>query len=508
MYVCNQNKERTIIMRKTTLIFAFLAVVACSEAQDFLTPKSYGVWGRYGYDNFLFELLLVPNGDTKPSYSRSSVSEMDHQTFFLCIPSFFCEYALVVWDDKLVLNKATRSIWSEIAHAEREHTSSKRATSLTRTTAASLRSQYVESYQMTISKDFSEDLNILFEVVTHTATYLQPERAILDGTDYFFNWRGNLASVCEPEGRTERLVRMIDSICYVVDGHPDMGVLNRQMDMCRELTASFKKDYSTQYFKPSHVWSSSNSSKNDFHTMTLYGGQHGIELEKHCYTATSDEERNTFFNQYSDTLAVWSREIFLMESKTNALKVTIDNRKTEPICTVKQNGNRIASYITIPGKLWRRNVILDAAKLPVGRYYIDEELDLHWRDVLYKPNETVEEDTHDEVDTTGDYDGVFVDYLCAPEFPGGLDSLYSFIRQNLQWPIVPGDWNGTVLVEFVVEVDGSITNPRVKVSLYKDFDEEAIRVIKLMPKWIWDPSRCYNGEIKRTYYQVPVRFAR
>ena len=59
MYVCNQNKERTIIMRKTTLIFAFLAVVACSEAQDFLTPKSYGVWGRYGYDNFLFELLLV-----------------------------------------------------------------------------------------------------------------------------------------------------------------------------------------------------------------------------------------------------------------------------------------------------------------------------------------------------------------------------------------------------------------------------------------------------------------
>ena len=168
----------------------------------------------------------------------------------------------------------------------------------------------------------------------------------------------------------------------------------------------------------------------------------------------------------------------------------------------------ISTTITIPEKLWRRDVILEAAQLSVGRYYIDEELDLHWRDVLYRPNETVEEDTHDEVDTTGDYDGVFVDYFCAPEFPGGLDSLYSFIRQNLQWPNVPEDWTDTVLVEFIVEVDGSITNPQVKVSQHQEFNEEAIRVIRLMPKWIWNPSRCYNGEIKRAYYQVPVWFTR
>ena len=91
-----------------------------------------------------------------------------------------------------------------------------------------------------------------------------------------------------------------------------------------------------------------------------------------------------------------------------------------------------------------------------------------------------------------------------PEFPGGPDSLKAFLRQNLKWPIEYGCWNGTVLVEFIVEVDGSITHPRVEVSLYKDFDEEALRVIKLMPKW--KPARA-QGKPVRCYYKVPVTFS-
>jgi len=91
-----------------------------------------------------------------------------------------------------------------------------------------------------------------------------------------------------------------------------------------------------------------------------------------------------------------------------------------------------------------------------------------------------------------------------PEFPGGPDSLKAFLRQNLKWPIEYGCWNGTVLVEFIVEVDGSITHPRVEVSLYKDFDEEAIRVIKLMPKW--KPARA-QGKTVRCYYKIPVTFS-
>ena len=91
-----------------------------------------------------------------------------------------------------------------------------------------------------------------------------------------------------------------------------------------------------------------------------------------------------------------------------------------------------------------------------------------------------------------------------PEFPGGPDSLNAFLRQNLKWPIGYGCWSGTVLVEFIVEIEGSITNPRVEVSLYKDFDEEAIRVVKLMPKW--KPART-QGEPVRCYYKIPVTFS-
>lgn len=91
-----------------------------------------------------------------------------------------------------------------------------------------------------------------------------------------------------------------------------------------------------------------------------------------------------------------------------------------------------------------------------------------------------------------------------PEFPGGPDSQNAFLRQNLKWPIGYECWSGTVLVEFIVETDGSITNPRVEVSLYKDFDEEAIRVVKLMPKW--KPART-QGEPVRCYYKIPVTFS-
>jgi hypothetical protein len=181
-----------------------------------------------------------------------------------------------------------------------------------------------------------------------------------------------------------------------------------------------------------------------------------------------------------------------------------------PECEVKlYNNGYISTTITVPEKFWRRDVIIEGAQLPVGRYYIDEELDLHWRDVSFRPSESDDEEERSrEVEIDNSYDGPIIDYFCVPEFPGGWDSLYTFIRENLRWPNVPENWTDTVLVGFIVEVDGSITNPQVKVSQHQEFNEEAIRVIKLMPKWIWNPSRCYNGEVKRAYYQVPVWFTR
>lgn len=93
-----------------------------------------------------------------------------------------------------------------------------------------------------------------------------------------------------------------------------------------------------------------------------------------------------------------------------------------------------------------------------------------------------------------------------PKFPGGADSLRAYLQRAKRWPDNPFlDVTGTVLVEFVVEKDGSVTQPRVKVSLFPEFhDEEALRVVQSMPKW--EPATV-NGVPVRCYYQMPVTWS-
>ncbi len=93
-----------------------------------------------------------------------------------------------------------------------------------------------------------------------------------------------------------------------------------------------------------------------------------------------------------------------------------------------------------------------------------------------------------------------------PEFPGGIDSLQSFLIQNTNYPKVAIEKNvqGTVMVEFVVEKDGSISNVVVKESLSPECDNEAVRVVKSMPRWMPGESK---GEKVRVYYNLPFRFA-
>ena len=92
-----------------------------------------------------------------------------------------------------------------------------------------------------------------------------------------------------------------------------------------------------------------------------------------------------------------------------------------------------------------------------------------------------------------------------PEFPGGMDSLQAFLVREIQYPQVAKDngITGTVLVEFVVEEDGRVTNGMVKVSLSPDCDEEALRGVMSMPNW--KPGK-NMGKPVRCYFQIPVTF--
>ena len=92
-----------------------------------------------------------------------------------------------------------------------------------------------------------------------------------------------------------------------------------------------------------------------------------------------------------------------------------------------------------------------------------------------------------------------------PMFPGGDAALMGYLRDNIHYPTVAAEngVQGRVVVGFVVERDGSITDVNILRGVDPLLDREAMRVVKSMPKWT--PGK-QNGSAVRVKYQVPVSF--
>ena len=92
-----------------------------------------------------------------------------------------------------------------------------------------------------------------------------------------------------------------------------------------------------------------------------------------------------------------------------------------------------------------------------------------------------------------------------PQFPGGPNALFEYLSKNIKYPVVAEEngVQGRVIVTFVVERDGSITDVKVVKSVDPSLDKEAQRVVKGMPHWI--PGK-QNGSAVRVKYTVPVTF--
>ncbi len=99
---------------------------------------------------------------------------------------------------------------------------------------------------------------------------------------------------------------------------------------------------------------------------------------------------------------------------------------------------------------------------------------------------------------------ILVDYM--PEFPGGEEAMMKFLGDNTKYPAQAREngSSGVVIVSFIVEVDGSLSNIKVLRSVEESLDNEAIRVVKSMPKW--NPGK-HNGEKVRVNYNLPLRFS-
>lgn len=92
-----------------------------------------------------------------------------------------------------------------------------------------------------------------------------------------------------------------------------------------------------------------------------------------------------------------------------------------------------------------------------------------------------------------------------PQFPGGLEGLMEFLNTHITYPPIAAERNieGSVIVRFIVEKDGSISGVRILRSVDINLDYEAIRVCKSLPKFI--PGR-KNGEVVRVWFALPVKF--
>ena len=93
-----------------------------------------------------------------------------------------------------------------------------------------------------------------------------------------------------------------------------------------------------------------------------------------------------------------------------------------------------------------------------------------------------------------------------PAFPGGMEAMSQFISSNIKYPADAKKQkvDGRVLVNFVVEKDGSITEVKVIKPAFPSLDAEAIRVVKAMPKW---KPGYQNGQAVRVQFTMPINFS-
>lgn len=92
-----------------------------------------------------------------------------------------------------------------------------------------------------------------------------------------------------------------------------------------------------------------------------------------------------------------------------------------------------------------------------------------------------------------------------PEFPGGESGMYNFINKNIEYPRMAKESgiSGRVFITFVVEKDGSVTDVQILRGIGGGCDEEAVRVIKKMPRW--SPGK-QRGKPVRVQYRMPIKF--
>ncbi len=149
--------------------------------------------------------------------------------------------------------------------------------------------------------------------------------------------------------------------------------------------------------------------------------------------------------------------------------------------------------------------IVDVFEVVDDNTEVEEDVSMVAEDMSSKPIEGILAPPTAVVEDVVVEDEIYVAVENMPEFPGGTAQLMKYLSSRIKYPTISQEMgtSGKVIVQFVVDKDGTITSPEVVRGVDPYLDKEALRVISTMPKW--KPGE-QNGKKVRVKFTVPVSF--
>lgn len=204
-------------------------------------------------------------------------------------------------------------------------------------------------------------------------------------------------------------------------------------------------------------------------------------------------------SQDCDNLIITLNDVYDIKDNEAMAKVTFKNGsfeyaepQNEEIKVVLENGKWVLDDVHGYKELMKNYLENSASNKAVEEVY---EIPVHVGSII---DESVVEEEEDA-------DMIYQVVENQPEFPGGTSALMQYLSNNIQYPEASKEKGvqGRVVVQFIVNKDGSISDPVVARSVDPNLDKEALRLVSSMP--MWKPGM-QRGKPVRVRYTLPVAF--
>lgn len=132
----------------------------------------------------------------------------------------------------------------------------------------------------------------------------------------------------------------------------------------------------------------------------------------------------------------------------------------------------------------------------------NKEVSLH---SMVEPQEEERAKALQEAVIPGGVDDTLFKFDKYAEFPGGIDALFSFLLENIEYPEEARIKNieGRVIVKFIIDETGMVKDAAIAKGIHPLLDNEALRIVRKLPRFI--PAE-YNGKTKSSYFSLPINF--